>query len=424
MAMNWPKLSCYSTASEAEQVCPEGWKVLQISSLFEQLKVGKRFDKKTATSKSGVPVIDQSSEGCIGHHREAPGIDTSHDRPVVTFANHTCEMRLMREPFSVIQNVFPLAPTSECASPFALYYLTKGRVKLEEYKGHFPAFRASYICVPTVPEQREIASILGALDDKIELNRRMSATLEDMARSLYRSWFVDFDPVHAKMEGRQPAFMDEATAALFPDRFGDDGLPEGWTHGCLGDVAANPRTGVKPDQIDPSTPYIGLEHMPKRCITLGDWGSAGDIGSQKSAMSKGDFLFGKLRPYFHKVGISPVDGICSTDIIVVRPATPAWGAFVLSVISSDEFVEHSNAGSSGTRMPRTNWKDMARYETVIPSEEVATAFEAILAPARARIIEGVHEAKTLASLRDSLLPKLMSGELRVGDARNHIEEVA
>ncbi len=290
--------------------------------------------------------------------------------------------------------------------------LSAGRIK--EYK-----FR-----IPPLSEQREIASILGALDDKIELNRRMSATLEEMARSLYRSWFVDFDPVHAKMEGRQPAFMDEATAALFPDRLGEDGLPEGWVHGCLGDIAVNPRTGVKPDQIDPSTPYIGLEHMPKRCITLGDWGSAGDIGSQKSAMSKGDFLFGKLRPYFHKVGISPVDGICSTDIIVVRPATSAWGAFVLSVISSDEFVEHTNAGSSGTRMPRTNWKDMARYEIVIPSEDVATAFEATLAPARARIIEGVHEAKTLASLRDSLLPKLMSGELRVGEAREHIEEVA
>lgn len=283
------------------------------------------------------------------------------------------------------------------------------------------------LSLPQLPKrqvQDEIASLLGALDDKIELNRRMSVTLEEMARSLYRSWFVDFDPVHAKMEGRQPAYMDEATAALFPDRFGDDGLPEGWRLGCLGDVAVNPRTGVKPDQIDPSTPYIGLEHMPKRCITLGDWGSAGDIGSQKSAMSKGDFLFGKLRPYFHKVGISPVDGICSTDIIVVRPATPAWGAFVLSVISSDEFVEHSNAGSSGTRMPRTNWKDMARYEIVIPSEEVATAFESILAPARARINEGVHEAKTLAALRDSLLPKLMSGEIRVGEAREHIEEVA
>lgn len=424
MAMNWPKLSCYSTASEAHEACPEGWKVLQISSLFEQLRIGKRFDKKTATSSSGIPVIDQSSEGCIGYHREAPGIDASHDRPVVTFANHTCEMRLMREQFSVIQNVFPLAPTSECASPLALYYLTKGRVKLEEYKGHFPAFRESYICVPTVLEQREIASILGALDDKIELNRRMAATLEEMARALYRSWFVDFDPVKAKAEGLAPAFMDEATAALFPDRLGDDGLPEGWRRGHLSDVALNPRTGVKPEQIDPSTPYIGLEHMPRRSIRLGDWGAAENVGSQKSAMRRDDFLFGKLRPYFHKVGISPVDGICSTDIIVVRPKAPEWASFVLSVISSDAFVEHTNAGSSGTRMPRTNWKDMGRYDVVLPPVAVAAAFEAALSSMRDRIVASVHEARTLAALRDTLLPKLMSGELRVGEAREQVEEVA
>jgi type I restriction enzyme, S subunit len=277
---------------------------------------------------------------------------------------------------------------------------------------------------PPLAEQREIASILGALDDKIELNRRMAATLEEMARALYRSWFVDFDPVKAKAEGLAPAFMDEATAALFPDRFGDDGLPDGWRRGRLSDVAINPRTGVKPEQIDPSTPYIGLEHMPRRSIRLGDWGTAEDVGSQKSAMRRGDFLFGKLRPYFHKVGISPVDGICSTDIIVVRPKAQEWASFVLSVISSDDFVEHTNAGSSGTRMPRTSWGEMGRYEVVIAPTPVAAAFEAALGSMRDQIVAGVHEARNLAELRDALLPKLMSGEIRVGEAPDQFEEVA
>jgi len=280
------------------------------------------------------------------------------------------------------------------------------------------------LTLPPLTEQREIGSILGALDDKIELNRRMAATLEEMARALYRSWFVDFDPVKAKAEGLAPSFIDEATAALFPDRFGDDGLPIGWRRGCLTDVAINPRTGVKPEHIDPSTPYIGLEHMPRRSIRLGDWGTAEDVGSQKSAMRRGDFLFGKLRPYFHKVGISPVDGICSTDIIVVRPKGAEWASYVLSVISSDDFVEHTNAGSSGTRMPRTSWGEMGRYEVVIPPVPVAAAFEAALISMRDRIIAGVHEARTLAELRDALLPKLMSGEIRVGMIENQIEAVA
>jgi len=280
------------------------------------------------------------------------------------------------------------------------------------------------IDAPSIDEQHEIASILSTLDDRIELNRRMSTTLEEMTRVLYQSWFVDFDPVKAKAEGLAPAFMDEATAILFPDRFWGGGLPEGWRRGRLSDVAINPRTGVKPEQIDPSTPYIGLEHMPRRSIRLGEWGSAEDVGSQKSAMRRGDFLFGKLRPYFHKVGISPVDGICSTDIIVVRPKAPEWASFVLSVISSDDFVEHTNAGSSGTRMPRTNWGEMGRYEVVIPPVPVAAAFEAALSSMRDRIVAGVHEARTLATLRDTLLPKLMSGELRVGEARDQVEEVA
>ena len=316
-----------------------------------------------------------------------------------------------------------------------VYYLTRSEefrdIAISRMEGTSGRQRVSWQQIASIeipdlrPDEREeIGNILGLLDDKIELNRRMAATLEEMARALYRSWFVDFDPVKAKAEGLAPAFMDETTAALFPDRFGDDGLPEGWRRGRLSDVAINPRTGVKPEKIDPSTPYIGLEHMPRRSIQLGDWGTAEDVGSQKSAMRRGDFLFGKLRPYFHKVGISPVDGICSTDIIVVRPNAPEWASFVLCVISSDDFVEHTNAGSSGTRMPRTNWKDMGRYEVVVPPVSIAAAFEAALSSMRDRIVAGVHEARTLAALRDTLLPKLMSGELRVGEARDQIEEVA
>ncbi|WP_394415212.1 restriction endonuclease subunit S [Sulfitobacter sp. 1A12126] len=292
-----------------------------------------------------------------------------------------------------------------------------------------PSLNRNYIYpiqidVPNPPEQREIAAILGALDDKIEVNRKASATLDEMARALYRSWFVDFDPVHARAQGRPPAHMPPETAALFPDSFGDNGLPEGWIFGTLAGVASQSRQSVKPDQISPETPYIGLEHMPRKSIALPDWGTAADIGSQKSSIAAGEFLFGKLRPYFHKVGIAPVDGICSTDIIVIRPNALDWAGFVLSVISSDEFVEHTNAGSSGTRMPRTNWSDMAAYGMPLPSDTVAAAFEMIVRPWRERIVSGIHENRTLAALRDSLLPKLMSGEIRVGDARSQVEEVA
>jgi type I restriction enzyme, S subunit len=272
--------------------------------------------------------------------------------------------------------------------------------------------------------QHAIARILGSLDDKIELNRRMNETLEAMARALFKSWFVDFDPVRAKAEGRDPG-PPKPMADLFPDRFVDSEVgevPEGWAIGTLGEVAHQMRRGIEPEQIEPGTPYIALEHMPKRCIALSDWGIANGLESNKFEFQANEILFGKLRPYFHKVGVAPVAGVCSTDIVVVAPKSEHWFGFVLEHISSDAFVEHTDASSTGTKMPRTSWQDMARYPIVIPPRAAAHAFTSRIRPAIARIVAGIHESRTLAALRDALLPKLISSELRVEDTERIIAE--
>ncbi len=240
--------------------------------------------------------------------------------------------------------------------------------------------------IPPLPEQRAIASVLGALDDKIELNRRMNETLEAMAQALFKSWFVD--PTQT-------------------------GLPKGWRVGTLGEVAENPRRGISPDEVQPTTAYIGLEHMPRRCIALSDWGHAETLESNKFAFRRGEILFGKLRPYFHKVGVAPMDGVCSTDILVVRPKEPEWFGFVLGHISSAELVNHTSSASTGTKMPRTNWQDIARFRVTLPPAPLADDFTQNLRPLLDRIICNIHESRTLAALRDALLPKLLSSELRV-----------
>ncbi|MBC7260686.1 MAG: restriction endonuclease subunit S, partial [Chloroflexi bacterium] len=299
------------------------------------------------------------------------------------------------------------------------------------------------IRIPPLPEQCAIAHILGTLDDKIELNRRMSETLEQMARALFKAWFVDFEPVRAKCRGdldgrprwRRGVGADDDSPLqpglpahlydLFPDRLVDSELgesPEGWEVGTLGDVADNPRRGVQPNSIQPDTPYIALEHMPKRCIALSDWGVADGLESNKFEFRKGEILFGKLRPYFHKVGVAPVDGVCSTDIVVVAPKSAVWFGFVLGHVSSVEFVEYTNAGSTGTKMPRTSWAEMARYTVALPPQAVARAFTETLQPFVDRIIAGVRESRTLAALRDALLPKLIRGEIRVRDAERFLKE--
>jgi type I restriction enzyme S subunit len=279
--------------------------------------------------------------------------------------------------------------------------------------------------LPTVAVQHRIAHILGTLDDKIELNRRMNATLEGISRALFKSWFVDFDPVRQKAAGQQPVGMDAQTAALFPDSFEDSEIgevPKGWGEGCLGDVAEIMRRSAHPDEITFDTPYIALEHMPRRCIALSEWNSAATVESNKSRFERGEILFGKLRPYFHKVGVAPLDGVCSTDIVVVRPKSPHCFGYVLGHMSSDTFVAYTNAGSTGTKMPRTNWEDMSKYGVVLPPDKLMRAFDAIVKDAVNSMNSRVFQCRSLAALRDTLLPKLLSGEILVPDTEQVVEE--
>ena len=311
-------------------------------------------------------------------------------------------------------------------------YINVGAVFDSLKCGDIPGFR---LPIPPLPEQRAIAHVLGTLDDKIELNRRMSQTLEAMAQALFKSWFVDFDPVRAKATLKHHAAtlpqggsdwsvqrarayldrMDPNIAALFPGSFVDSELgpiPEGWEVTALGAIATQRRNGVNPEQIDAGTPYIALEHMPKRCIALPEWDTAGGLASSKFRFEQRDILFGKLRPYFHKVGVAPLGGVCSTDIVVISPVSAEWFGFVLGHASSSEFVYYTDATSTGTKMPRTNWTDMSRYQIPLPSQELAEVFTKSTQPAIDRMVSSIHESRSLTALRDTLLPKVISGELR------------
>ena len=281
--------------------------------------------------------------------------------------------------------------------------------------------------LPPLPEQRAIAHVLGTLDDKIELNRRMCETLEAMARALFQSWFVDFEPVRAKMEGRWRP--DESLPGLpaehyhlFPDTLVPSALgdiPEGWEVRTLGEVVKQRRSGVMPDEVDSGTPYIALEHMPRQCIALAEWGNVDGLASGKFRFDQGDILFGKLRPYFHKVGVAPVEGVCSTDIVVMLPKAPSWYGFVLGHVSSQEFVDYTDASSTGTKMPRTTWADMARYDVALPPSKLVDGFTRLIEPAINGILLNIHASHCMADQRDALLPRLVTGEVRVTNEGSH-----
>ena len=190
-------------------------------------------------------------------------------------------------------------------------------------------------------------------------------------------------------------------------------LTKGLVRASLGDVAEQRRSAVSPAQMDPTTPYIALEHMPNRCISLSEWSAASGLASNKFRFERGDILFGKLRPYFHKVGVAPLAGVCSTDIVVIVPTSQAWFGFLLGHVSSREFVNYADATSTGTKRPRTSWSDMARYRVTLPDKNVAEAFTGRVPPIVERVLAAIHDSQALAAQRDQLLPRLVSGGVQV-----------
>jgi type I restriction enzyme S subunit len=123
----------------------------------------------------------------------------------------------------------------------------------------------------------------------------------------------------------------------------------------FGEVSNNIRTNINHSQIGTDTPYLGLEHLPRKSLAVYEVGSSGNLGSNKFKLNENDILFGKLRPYFHKVVFAPFSGVCSTDILVIRPVQREYYGFCLLHYFSEDLVEYSNQFSVGTRMPRVNW---------------------------------------------------------------------
>jgi type I restriction enzyme S subunit len=281
------------------------------------------------------------------------------------------------------------------------------------------------VSIPPLPEQKAIAHILGTLDDKIELNRKTNETLEAMAKALFKSWFVDFDPVRAKAEGRPTGLPDEISD-LFPDSFEDSELgeiPSGWRTGSLDEIAMNPRETAKPEEMDSTDRYIGLEHMPRGSICLGESGEAEELESNKNRFREGDILYGKLRPYFKKTGFAQFDGVCSTDIVVTRKKGSSGAGFICCLLASDPFIDFTVAASTGTRMPRTSWGDMCEFPVVIPAQRLLERFDLQFFPLIERIKTSCEYSVHLSLIRDALLPKLISGEIRIPDAERMLEEV-
>jgi type I restriction enzyme S subunit len=282
--------------------------------------------------------------------------------------------------------------------------------------------------LPTLQEQRAIAHLLGTLDDKIELNRRTSATLESIARALFTSWFVEFGPVHAKAEGRDPG-LPKLLAELFAARLVDSELgriPEGWKAVPLPEVMdVNPVRSLRRGDI---APYLDMANMPMRGHSP-DQVVDRPFGSGTRFIN-GDTLVARITPCLENGKTAYIDfldagrvGWGSTEYIVLRSKPPLPEEFAYCLARSEgfrEFAIQSMTGSSGRQ--RVPAESLWHYLLAVPPEQLAERFGLFVRPLFARASSAVRESRTLVTIRDTLLPKLISGELRVKNAERVLAE--
>ncbi len=281
-------------------------------------------------------------------------------------------------------------------------------------------------------ERHAIAHILGTLDDKIELNRQMSETLEAMARALFKAWFVDFEPVRAKMEGRWqrgqslpglPAHLYD----LFPDRLVDSELgpiPEGWKVGTLADLAVlNPevwKTETRPAKII----YVDLSNTKwGRIDSLTAYDSADAPSRAQRVLRPGDTIVGTVRPGNGSYAFIAEGGLTgSTGFAVLRPRAAHYAEVVYLAATAPDNIDRLAHLADGAAYPAVRPEVVAATPVVCPGDEVLARFSQAAGPALAKIAQNERASRTLAALRDALLPKLIRGEIRVKEAERFLKE--
>jgi type I restriction enzyme S subunit len=278
------------------------------------------------------------------------------------------------------------------------------------------------ITIPPLPEQRAIAHILGTLDDKLALNRQMNQTLEQIAAALFTSWFVDFDPVRAKAAGRHPEGIDAETAALFPDRFVESEIgeiPEGWqvvpVADIVGVVGGSTPSTKEPKFWGGDIPFATPKDLSKidAPVLLGTERHITEAGVARISsglIPRRSVLLSSRAPIgYLAINDIPVTVNQGMIVMICNKGVSPWFVLGWAQLNKDEFIGRAN-GTTFLEISKTNFRPIP---VVLPTAGVLAAFDSIAGPLFARLTANVRQNQTLAELRDILLPRLLSGELRV-----------
>ena len=247
------------------------------------------------------------------------------------------------------------------------------------------------IRIPDLNTQRAIANVLSSIDDKIETSKQINHHLEQMAQAIFKSWFVDFEPFGGKM-------------------------PNDWTIGKLSDVLKLIKNGIN-DKDKQKLPYVPIDILPMHSLSLNSYKSNDEAKSSLITFKKNDILLGAMRVYFHRVCISPFTGITRSTCFVLRPFNKIYLEYCLLTCNLKSSIEYAQSTSKGSTMPYAVWENgLAELKIPIPTEKVIKNFSKIVSPLIKTLQDSIYEIENLQNLRDTLLPKLLSGEISINQA--------
>lgn len=289
------------------------------------------------------------------------------------------------------------------------------------------AFKTVEIKIPNLQTQKRITSIFRALDDRITLLRKTNATLESIAQSLFKSWFVDFSPVYAKQQGITPEGIDEVTASHFPNSFEESILgvvPSGWSIGTLGDILCLRNERVKPSADTALLPYVPIECISSKVPFLENFKSGIEANSSLTLFKQGDILFGAMRPYFHKVCIAPFDGVTRTTVFTLKARNEKCSGYALVLAFQESTIQYATQHSEGSTIPYAKWNgSLENMPIVIPNNALQEIYSDIVSSLILKANQGIQQIQTLTSISDTLLPRLISGQLCLQEAEALLEEI-
>lgn len=282
--------------------------------------------------------------------------------------------------------------------------------------------------LPAICEQRSISTTLGALDERITLLRETNATLEAIAQALFKSWFVDFDPVRAKQEGRAPEGIDDATATLFPDGFEESEMglvPRGWIYRPIKEVVADVFDGphATPPEATEGGVFLGIKNLTGSCLDMtevrfiaeGDW----ERWTKRVTPAHGDIVFSYEATLGFFALVPPGLRCClGRRLALIRPKkNEGCGHFWFHQFVSRPFQQLLEKHTvHGATVNRIALKEFPSFKVLVPPSSLRIAFDEIAAPLWAKIHANQSQAQSLAALRDTLLPRLISGQLRLPEA--------